>query len=41
LAGDSLRLDLWLIVSEENKETSFGACMLNRESQKSLDQPRQ
>src|ERR1700761_8586431 len=38
MAGDSLGLDLWFIVSEENEETPLGACMLNRESHKLLDQ---
>jgi hypothetical protein len=38
VAGDSLRLDLWLIVSEEDEETSLGACMLNRELHKLLNQ---
>jgi hypothetical protein len=36
-AGDNLRLDLWLIVSEENKETSLGARMLNSEPHERLD----
>jgi hypothetical protein len=37
MAGDSLGLDPWLIVSEEDKETSFGSCMLNREPHERLD----
>jgi hypothetical protein len=37
MAGDSLGLDLWLILLEEDKETSLGACMLNREPHERLD----
>ena len=37
MAGDSLGLDLWLILSEEDKETSLGSCMLNREPHERLD----
>src|ERR1700733_6019128 len=38
MAGDSLGLDLWLIVSEEDKETSLGPCMLHREPHERLDE---
>ncbi len=37
MAGDSLGLDLRLIVSEEDDETSLGSCMLNREPHERLD----
>jgi hypothetical protein len=37
MAGDSLGLDLWLILSEEDKESSLGSCMLNSEPHERLD----
>jgi hypothetical protein len=37
MAGGNLCLDLWLILSEKDKETSLGPCMLNREPHERLD----
>jgi hypothetical protein len=36
--GGSLRLDLRLVVSKKDEETSLGSCMLNRDSHEVLDQ---
>jgi hypothetical protein len=37
MAGNSLGLDVWLILSEEDKETSLCSCMLNCEPHERLD----